>query len=132
LTPVPQGGAIAFRRDGAELDVLLVRAKQDARVWIFPKGHIEAGEDAAAAAVRELSEEAGVTGDVVGPVGAPLEFESGRERVSVQYFLVEARGEVSETDGREKAWVPIAEALRRIPFEDTRRLLIEAQRRLAG
>jgi diadenosine hexaphosphate hydrolase (ATP-forming) len=124
---VPQAGGIAIRRDGDRLSVLLVRAKSDPGLWIFPKGHIEPGENAEEAALRETLEEGGVMGDVVGPVGAPLEFESGRgEAVAVQYFLIRARSESDETDGRAKQWFSVAEALRKLTFESARRLLLEA------
>ena len=116
-----------MRRDGGRLSVLLVRAKSDPDLWIFPKGHIEPGENAEEAALRETREEAGVVGEVIRPVGAPLEFESGRgEPVAVQYFLIRARSESDETDGRAKQWFPVAEALRKLTFESARRLLLEA------
>lgn len=38
--------------------------------WQFPQGGIDPGEDPAAAAVRELYEETGVTEDLVEPLGA--------------------------------------------------------------
>lgn len=38
--------------------------------WDLPKGHIEAGEEAAAAAVREIAEETGVAAEVVRPLCA--------------------------------------------------------------
>ncbi len=61
---------------GAELRVLLVTATRQPNLWVFPKGHIEAGETPEEAAVREVDEEAGVVATVVAPIGT-LEF---RER----------------------------------------------------
>jgi diadenosine hexaphosphate hydrolase (ATP-forming) len=120
---VPQAGGIVVRKDGDRLSVLLVRAKKDPSVWIFPKGHIEPGETAADAALRETREEAGVDGELVGPIGAPLEFNNGRYDVSVQYFLIRPRSESAETDGREKRWFSIDDALDLLPWEDARQLL---------
>ena len=68
-----------------------------------------------------------VKGDLVGPVGAPLEFDSGREFVRVQYFLIRARVEIPDTDGRAKAWFPFDEAVEAVTFAETRRLLREAR-----
>ena len=79
--PVPQAGGIAFRGSGRDLSILLVTSKKQAGFWIFPKGHIERGETAAEAGVRETEEEAGVTGDLLGPVGAPL-VTTGRASVT--------------------------------------------------
>lgn len=60
MQPFPKPGAIAvILRDG---EVLLVqRGKMpDAGLWGFPGGHVEPGETAMAAAVREAWEETGV------------------------------------------------------------------------
>src|SRR6476646_10984685 len=59
---VRQAGAIAVRKSGAAHEVFIVRAKKNPGDWIFPKGHIEPGESAPDAAVRELLEEGGVIG----------------------------------------------------------------------
>jgi 8-oxo-dGTP pyrophosphatase MutT (NUDIX family) len=130
LHVVSQAGGIVFRGKHRDLSILLVTAKREPDTWIFPKGHIEPGESAAAAALREVHEEAGVLGELVGPAGAPLEFQSGRELVRVEYFLIRASSESPATDGRAKLWLPFDEALERIRFEDTRRLLREARPRM--
>jgi 8-oxo-dGTP pyrophosphatase MutT (NUDIX family) len=124
---VEQAGGIAVRMDGNERLVLLVRAKKDPSVWIFPKGHIEPGETAAEAALRETREEAGVDGELVGPIGAPLEFQSGFEPVRVQYFLIVATSEVDSMEGRAKAWCSFDEAIARLTFEGARQLLALAR-----
>lgn len=50
-----------------ETDVLLVQRSKDpdAGLWGFPGGHVELGETALQAAVRELREETGVLADAV-------------------------------------------------------------------
>jgi 8-oxo-dGTP pyrophosphatase MutT (NUDIX family) len=120
---IPQAGGIVVRRDGDRLSVLLVRSKKNPALWVFPKGHIEPGETAEAAALRETREEAGVEGDLVGPVGEPLEFQSGTEAVSVQYFLVRPRTESRSPEGRDTRWFDLDEALAALSFESARTLL---------
>jgi 8-oxo-dGTP pyrophosphatase MutT (NUDIX family) len=120
---IEQAGGIAVRGTGDQWSVLVVRAKKDPRAWIFPKGHIEAGETAAEAALRETREEAGVDGALAGPIGAPLEFYSGLEPVRVQYFLIMATSEVDSAEGRAKAWCSFDEAAARLTFSGARQLL---------
>jgi 8-oxo-dGTP pyrophosphatase MutT (NUDIX family) len=125
IHPIEQAGGIVVRRDAAGLSVLLVRAKKDPTVWIFPKGHVEPGETPEAAALRETREEAGIEGELLGPVGEPVEFTSGRELVRVRYFLIRAITEGVSTDGREKRWLAFDEARRTLAFDNGRRLLDE-------
>ena len=123
---VRQAGAIVFRAEGDRTTVLLVRSKKDATVWVFPKGHIDEDESARETAIRETWEEAGVSGILGAAVGAPLEFESGREPISVQYFLMRATGELPSPEGRDKLWLTVHEALVVLAFESARQKLREA------
>jgi 8-oxo-dGTP pyrophosphatase MutT (NUDIX family) len=129
---VPQAGGIAFRGRGRDLSILLVSSKKQAGFWIFPKGHVEPGETADQAGLRETLEEAGVAGDLLGPIGWPLEYDWNGKLYSVQYFLIRATSEVPAVDGREILWLPYEEALRRLSFDDTCRLLREARATIDG
>jgi predicted NUDIX family NTP pyrophosphohydrolase len=66
-------GILMYRRAGSKLEVLLVHPggpywrRKDHGSWSIPKGEMDAGEDAAVAAVREFTEETGVV------LTAPLE-----------------------------------------------------------
>jgi 8-oxo-dGTP pyrophosphatase MutT (NUDIX family) len=123
---VPQAGAIAFRKEGDRLTVLLVRSKKDPTIFVFPKGHIDDGETPEQTAVRETWEEAGVTGKLGPRVGAPLEFDSGKELVSVQYFVLRATGDQPSPEGRDKRWLAIDEAIETLVYESSRDKLREA------
>jgi predicted NUDIX family NTP pyrophosphohydrolase len=65
--PQRSAGILLFRRRGATVEVLLVHpggpffAKKDDGAWSIPKGLIDDGEDALAAAKREFAEETGGT-----------------------------------------------------------------------
>jgi 8-oxo-dGTP pyrophosphatase MutT (NUDIX family) len=129
---VLQAGGIAFRGSGRDLSILLVTSKKQPVCWIFPQGHVEPGETEAEAGVRETREEAGVAGELLGPVGAPLEYDWDGKRYRVQYFLIRTTSESPATDGRTIAWLPFDEALTRLSFEDTGHLLREARARMEG
>ena len=123
MSPVRQAGGIVVRQDAGGLSVLLVRANRDPTLWIFPKGHIERGETAEEAALRETREEAGIVGDLVKPIGGPVNFHNGRYDVTVQYYLIRAVKEFDENDGRAKKWFPFDEAVEAVHFEEDRELL---------
>jgi 8-oxo-dGTP pyrophosphatase MutT (NUDIX family) len=123
VSRVRQAGGIVVREDPGGLSVLLVRAKRDPRLWIFPKGHIERGETAEDAALRETREEAGIVGDLVKPIGGPVNFHNGRYEVTVQYYLIRPVEEFDDNDGRAKRWFPFDQAVEAVHFEEDRELL---------
>lgn len=64
LSRLEKAGCVPVRQAAAgEWEVLVVESRWTSNVWVFPKGSVEEGETAAAAAVRETIEEAGVVGD---------------------------------------------------------------------
>ena len=120
---VKQAGAIVFREEGGIARVLLVRSRKNPALWVFPKGHIEAGEAPRIAALREAFEEAGVSGVITGPAGPRLTFRSGDETVTVDYYVVRLTAEMASPEGREKVWLLPEEADQRLAFENARQLL---------
>jgi predicted NUDIX family NTP pyrophosphohydrolase len=65
--PKRSAGLLIFRRQGGDLQVLLVHpggpfwARKDDGAWSIPKGLVEDGEDELGAAIREAAEEIGTT-----------------------------------------------------------------------
>jgi 8-oxo-dGTP pyrophosphatase MutT (NUDIX family) len=101
-------------------------------LWSLPKGHIEPGETAEEAAVREVEEETGIIGRVVAPLGT-IDFwfvaEDRRVHKTVHHFLLQALGgELSDDDVEvaEVAWVPLDELEDRLAYADERRLIRRA------
>lgn len=125
MSRIAQAGAIAFKIVNDSPLILLVRARKNPQQWIFPKGHIESGETAEAAAARELEEEAGIRGELLGLIGS-LDFQSGDEMVSVAYYLFGFVAEVARTEEREIKWCEYDEALTLLSFRDSAGLLKRA------
>ena len=79
--PKTSAGLLMYRLRGGRLEVLLVHPggpfwrRRDRSAWSIPKGEIEAGEDALAAARREFEEETGVA-----PEGPFLELPTVQQK----------------------------------------------------
>jgi 8-oxo-dGTP pyrophosphatase MutT (NUDIX family) len=123
---VRQAGAVAFRKREDILEVLLVRPSGSKPEWLFPKGHIEQGESEARTALRELREEAGVTGDLIGAVDQVLVFQSNQEQVAVRFYVVKLTAEEAPIESREHQWFPVAMAAEALNHCHNRFLLSEA------
>ena len=129
---IRQAGSIVIRLDSKEPQVLLVTARRNPRNWIFPKGHIEKGETPEEAALRETREEAGVVGDLIAPAGI-LEYGFLGAKARVEYFLVQFRREAGPPeDGRQRTWCRLEDALERLNYKNSRKLLRKAWKLLTG
>ena len=122
--PVPCVGVVCLR-DG---EVLLIRRGREPRMgeWSLPGGRIEPGERAAEAALRELREETGVEAEILGLVDVVdgLFPQHGRHYVLIDYVARWTDGEpVAGDDAAEATFLPIEEALRRVDWDETRRII---------
>ena len=109
------------------------RSRRHHLLWSLPKGHIEVGETAAEAAVREIQEETGIRGRVMAEVGA-IDFwfmeRTRRIHKTVQQFLLEyVGGELCADDHEVSAveWVPFTALQSTLAYPDERRLAARAE-----
>jgi 8-oxo-dGTP pyrophosphatase MutT (NUDIX family) len=129
---IRQAGSIVVRLDAREPQVLLVTARRNPRNWIFPKGHIEKGESPEQAALRETREEAGISAKLIGPAGI-LEYGFLGAKARVEYFLVLFTREAGPPeDGRQRMWCGLDDALDRLSYKNTRKLLRTAWKQLSA
>ncbi|MCM3887397.1 NUDIX hydrolase [Frankia sp. R82] len=126
------GGLILDQQSSDAYAALIGRRDRSGRMlWSLPKGHIEAGETAEQAAIREVREETGLTGRILGPLGTiDFWFVAGGARIhkTVHHFLLlRLVGSLSDTDVEVDAvtWVPLIEVAERLAYADERRLLDE-------
>ncbi|MGH3937245.1 MAG: NUDIX hydrolase [Pseudonocardiaceae bacterium] len=101
-------------------------------LWSLPKGHLEVGETAEQAAVREVAEETGIAAAIVAALGS-IDYwfaaEDRRVHKTVHHFLLRAYGgELSDADVEVTAvaWVPLPELQQRLAYADERRLVLRA------
>jgi ADP-ribose pyrophosphatase YjhB (NUDIX family) len=132
------GGLVVDLAGDVPRGALIARTDRQGRLlWSLPKGHIEAGETAEQAAVREVQEETGISGEIVAELGT-IDFwfvaEGRRVHKTVRHFLLRrVGGELSDTDVEvtEVAWVPLPEIAAQLAYPDERDLVDAAGRLLA-
>lgn len=105
-------------------------------LWSMPKGHVEPGELHATTAAREVWEETGIAGTVVGDLGLiDYWFVSDGVRIhkTVHHFLLHyVAGECNDEDPEvtEVQWVPVNDLVELLAYADERKLAALAITRL--
>ena len=114
------GGIVVREADDSDgREILVVKpTKPGPAAWVLPKGHIEAGESAEDAALREVREEAGALCKNAAYVGYTAFRANGEDVVCAFYSMDLSELEPSEED-RDRRWIGYAELARDMPFEDT-------------
>ena len=126
------GGLVLDRRGDGARGALIGRLDRRGRLlWSLPKGHVEPGETAPQTAVREVREETGIAGEVIGELGTiDFWFVAGGRKVhkTVHHYLLLALDPdqpLSDEDVEvaEVAWVPLPDLPGRLAYADERRLV---------
>lgn len=131
-------GGVVFRRERHRLLVLLIRDAHGS--WGFPKGHIERGEQPAAAAVREVAEETAVhTVEVLGSLGTiewTFRWRGARVHKTCHFFVMSTEHGKTCPQRDEGIiacrWLPPTAARRLLAHENTRAVLDAARRTVAA
>lgn len=103
-------GAVVFKKEGDDILFLVIYSARN-KIWGFPKGHLERGETAKEAALREIKEEVGLEDlrfiegfreeIAYETISKRLPFEGQTIEKYVTYFLCEAKNQDIVVDGRE-------------------------------
>ncbi len=132
LKEISAGGLVV--REGQVLMVKVTNL-QDEVVWTFPKGHLEAGEGARQAALREVEEETGWACRIRGPlIASSYHFlRNGREvSKQVKWYLMAPLKKTGSRDGEEimaVRWVALADAAKLLRYPSDLELLVAFHRR---
>jgi ADP-ribose pyrophosphatase YjhB (NUDIX family) len=130
------GGAVVL---GSEV-IVVTPVKRDAnrrRVLALPKGHLNRGESAEAAATREVTEETGVNAELIdklGDVEYTYERRGRRRDKRVAFFLFQYRsGNLEDHDHEieDARWMPLEEAARELTHAGEREIVRRAMSRLS-
>jgi len=117
-------GSVVFMQAGNQTSYLVI-SSFDGADWVLPKGHIEPHESPEDAALRELKEEAGITGEIVAEL-TEQHFKVTDQIIHVQYFLIRKLGYVEEKENRSVRWLDEQTALGLLSFEEARAVLRNA------
>ncbi len=131
-------GGVVVRGDDVVVIVPMRRGPGGAKVLGLPKGHPEAGESAAEGALREVREEAGVSGELLESLGVvEYTYERSRRRIAkqVEFFLIEYRdGDPADHDHEveQARWMPLSEAATALTYPGEREIVSRAVSRRAS
>ena len=129
-----QASVIPWRRRHDRIEVLLITTTKNRR-WIFPKGVIDPGYSARAAARKEAAEEAGIRGTVSEEPLGEYSYEKWNGRCHVRMYDMEVTA-VSDTWDemhlRQRRWATVEEALGLLDRADLRRMLRRMLKRFAA
>jgi 8-oxo-dGTP pyrophosphatase MutT (NUDIX family) len=125
-------GGVVVRGDDVLVIVPRRRAADGSAVLGLPKGHLDAGEDALAAAVREVREEGGVEVELVRELGEVRYWYTRDGRSvpkAVRFFLfLYAAGDPADHDEevQEARWMPLAQARTALTYDGEREMVVRA------
>lgn len=121
-------GCIVFKERDGEI-LFLIISSSTGKHWVLPKGHIDNGENAATAGIRELEEEAGVVGQAIEPLPVQ-EFYKGKNKVVIEYYLTKYINQHSADEGREIRWENEKAAMDLLSFDEAKTALQSALTKL--
>ena len=128
-------GAVLFNDIGSSRKYLLL--KYPAGHWDFPKGNVEKGESEGQTVLREVNEETGLDDvKVIDGFRRKIEYFYRRENKSVHKEVVFLLAETNKDDVKLSfehqayGWFSFREALENVTYNNSRRILLQAQKYL--
>ena len=128
-------GGVVYRTVEGSIEIAIVKVLPELR-WQLPKGLIDPGETSEQAALREVREESGIDGELVGPIDTidywfVADHGIGRRRYHkfVHFFLMRSVGgnvEDHDHEVTESRWVTTDDALQMLEFKTEREVVAKA------
>jgi 8-oxo-dGTP pyrophosphatase MutT (NUDIX family) len=128
-----QAAAIPFRRNGAKVQVCLIR-RWDSTGWSIPKGTVDPGDSLSETSLKETWEEAGLRGALHGECVGTYRYQKLGASLTVAVYLIEVTTQADVWDEahlRERKWFALNEAIARLSDHPVQPLLDRAVNMLA-
>ncbi|GAA4114637.1 NUDIX domain-containing protein [Enteractinococcus coprophilus] len=138
---ISAGGMVVREHRGIHQVAIIARYNRGGRLeWVLPKGHPEGEEDHHEAAMREVAEETGISGDILthlGHIEYTFTVPGRRIHKTVHHFLLRATGgELTiendpDQEAVDVAWVDVDRLTGRLTFVNERRIVELARELMA-
>ncbi len=124
-------GAVVFTRENGQIKYVIIKSKEG--FYGFPKGHMEGIETEIQTALREVTEETGLSVDIVGGFRTedsyPFQRNGETRRKHIVYFLAEYSGQTPRAQEAELSSIDLMDfdtAISAFQFDSSKRILTEA------
>ncbi|TQL62222.1 NUDIX hydrolase [Rarobacter faecitabidus] len=134
------GGIVLTYIDGVPHAAVIARRNRGGRLeWCLPKGHLEGAETPPQAAIREISEETGIRGQILALLGVIDYWFTGTDRrvhkVVHHFMLAAVSGTLTvendpDAEAEDVAWIPVDQLTQRLSYPNERRIAAIAQTRV--
>ena len=127
-------GGVVFRKLENNIEVVIVAVRGN-RAWCLPKGIIDRNENETMAALREVREETGLTGDILDKIGQIsywyfLKEEMIKVHKTVHFFLLKyLDGNTDDHDHEvdEARWFEIDSAIDQLSYKSEKEIMKKAK-----
>jgi 8-oxo-dGTP pyrophosphatase MutT (NUDIX family) len=131
-------GGVVFRRHGKNGNIQILLMQDAKNRWTIPKGHVEPGEEPRHTAEREIREETGLKDMTVHNWLGKVNFRYRRSHtlvlMTMHIYLVEGLGETDKLHPEDWLndikWLPAAEAIDQIAYEDIGKLILVGMKKI--
>ena len=130
-------GGVIFKKNENSFQIILISVR-NGQAWCLPKGIVDKGETTEEAALREVSEETGLTGRIIDKLGDInywyyIKEDNIKCRKTVHFYLMEyVSGDTADHDIEvdEAVWFSLETALKKVSFKGDRTMIEKAIEKL--